>query len=90
MLRFPVHIFHFGVLFGNTSIFYVTIGCNNRSPGKISSLTREPEFNSFVFDGLKPLKFKNPIDDSPRFTLQDNDEENDEVILMKDMQIISN
>ncbi|CAB4432247.1 unnamed protein product [Rhizophagus irregularis] len=81
---------------GSTSITDITIGRNNHISEikKIVKKTREPEFDNFASDRLKLLKLKNPVDDRhisdiQNFTLQVDEEENDNVILMKDMRKIA-
>jgi len=77
------------------SIFEITIGRNNNvyQLKKIVKKDREPEFNTFAPDRIKLLKLKSPVDeghisDIRNFTLQNDEEENDNIILMKDMRKI--
>ncbi|GET65065.1 hypothetical protein GLOIN_2v1782344 [Rhizophagus irregularis DAOM 181602=DAOM 197198] len=54
---------------------------------------RQPRFDQFSFDELKLLKLKKPVNDGHifdirNFTLQVDEEEDDNVTLMKDMQKI--
>ncbi|CAG8796520.1 27507_t:CDS:2, partial [Dentiscutata erythropus] len=81
---------------GSTSIFDITVGSDNRvSELKIIiKKAAEPEFDSFAPYRLKLLKLKSPVNeghisDIQYFTLQDNEsDENDNVVLMKDMRKI--
>jgi hypothetical protein len=83
------------LLFRGIVIFRVTIGTDNRISElkKVIKKAREPEFDNFAPDRLKLLKLKNPVDDEhisdvQNLTLQGNEDENDDVSLMKDMQKI--
>ncbi|CAB4437303.1 unnamed protein product [Rhizophagus irregularis] len=83
------------LLFRGIVIFRVIIGTDNRISElkKVIKKAREPEFDNFAPDRLKLLKLKNPVDDEhisdvQNLTLQGNEDENDDVSLMKDMQKI--
>lgn len=80
---------------GSTSIFDITIGKDNH----VSELKEaikvkgEPRFDQFASYELKLLKLKSPVDDKhisdiQNFTLQEEEDEN--VALMKDMRKIVN
>ncbi|CAB4491888.1 hypothetical protein RhiirA1_470019 [Rhizophagus irregularis] len=84
------------LLFHEIVIFRVTIGTDNRISElkKVIKKAREPEFDNFTPDRLKLLKLKNPVDDEhisdiQNLTLQGNEDENDDVSLMKDMRKIA-
>ncbi|CAG8594656.1 7886_t:CDS:2 [Funneliformis mosseae] len=80
---------------GSTSIFDITVGRDNRV-SKIKEVIKERKPNDFAkvdADRLKLLKLKNPVGDGhisdiQNFTFQDNGDENDNVVLMKDMRRI--
>src|ERR1043165_2791054 len=81
----------------NTSVFYITIGMNNTvyDLKKIIKKTKKPDYDSFSSDSLKLLKLKVPVNeehifDVQNFTLQDGENENANVVLMKNMQNIVN
>ncbi|EXX62079.1 hypothetical protein RirG_165130 [Rhizophagus irregularis DAOM 197198w] len=83
------------LLFHEIVIFRVTIGTDNRISElkKVIKKAREPEFDNFTPDRLKLLKLKNPVDDEhisdvQNLNLQGNEDENDDVSLMKDMRKI--
>ena len=78
-----------------SSIFEITIGKNNNVYQLKRNVknAREPEFDTFAPDRIKLLKLKNPVDDGRisdirNLTLLDDEEENENVILMKDMRKI--
>ncbi|RGB35803.1 kinase-like domain-containing protein [Rhizophagus diaphanus] len=80
---------------GIATIFGVTIGRDNRISElkKVIKKAREPEFDNLALDRLKLLKLKNPVDEDYIFNirnliLQDYENENDDVCLMKDMRKI--
>jgi hypothetical protein len=81
---------------GSTSIFDITVGRDNRV-SKLKEVIKEkrkPRFDGFASDELKLLKLKNPVNDEhisdiQNLTLQGNEDENDDVSLMKDMRKIA-
>ena len=81
---------------GSTYIFEVTLGRGNRV-SELKDVIKEkgrPRFDGFASYELKLLKLKNPVNEEhtseiQNFTLQDNSNENDNVVLMKDMQRIA-
>ncbi|CAG8673159.1 21197_t:CDS:2 [Rhizophagus irregularis] len=71
------------------------LGRNNRVSELKEAIKarRQPRFDQFSFDELKLLKLKKPVNDGHifdirNFTLQVDEEEDDNVTLMKDMQKI--
>ena len=80
---------------GSTSIFDITVGRDNRV-SKLKEVIKERKPNDFAnvdADRLKLLKLKNPVNDEhisdvQNLTLQGNEDENDDVSLMKDMRKI--
>ncbi|CAB4389775.1 unnamed protein product [Rhizophagus irregularis] len=74
---------------------YMAHGRNNRVSELKEAIKarRQPRFDQFSFDELKLLKLKKPVNDGHvfdirNFTLQVDEEEDDNVTLMKDMQKI--
>ena len=81
---------------GSTSIFDITVGRDNRvSKLKEAIKSKKPNETAGVdADQLKLLKLKNPVNDEhisdvQNLTLQGNEDENDDVSLMKDMRKIA-
>ncbi|KAF0495857.1 serine/threonine protein kinase [Gigaspora margarita] len=80
---------------GSTAIFDITIGRDNHVSElkEVIKKVEEPVFDSFDPDQLKLLKLKNPINDEnisdiQNLSLQDDEDENDDIVLMKDMRKI--
>jgi hypothetical protein len=68
-------------------IFSIKIGRDNNVSElkEIIKMKKKPHFDLFAFDELKLLKLKNPVDykhisDTQNFTLQDDEEENDNIL----------
>ncbi|CAG8549826.1 27668_t:CDS:2 [Gigaspora margarita] len=80
---------------GSTAIFDITIGRDNHVSElkEVIKKVEEPVFDSFDPDQLKLLKLKNPINDEhisdiQNLSLQDDEDENDDIVLMKVMRKI--